>query len=187
LIYRLLILLALVLVGVAVWLTLTSEQTGRVAIQTSRRPGTDQGYAATDATVVQTGADGLPMYTLQAQHVQQDPQSDIIDLSAVHMTYRDTAGGQWQGHADQARARQDSAQIDLTGAVNLSGTFAGNDQPAHILTDELHVDTRAEVIQTGSAVKLLWAGVVVDARGLVVHIKNHNIRLDSDVRGQYVP
>jgi LPS export ABC transporter protein LptC len=187
LIYRLLILLALVLIGVAVWLTLTSGQTGRVTAQASRRPGPDQGYAATDATVVQTGADGLPMYTLQARHVQQDPNSDIVDLSSVHMTYRDTSGGQWQGHADQANARQDSAQIDLTGAVSLSGTFAGNDQPVHILTDKLHVDTRAEVIQTRSAVKLLWAGLVVDARGLVVHIKDHNIRLDSNVHGQYLP
>jgi LPS export ABC transporter protein LptC len=187
LIYRLLILLALVLVGVAVWLTLTSGQIGRVTAQPNRRAGPDQGYAATDATVVQTGADGLPMYTLEAQHVQQDPQSDVIDLTAVHMTYRDAAGGQWQGHADQAKARQDSAQIDLTGAVNLSGTFAGNEHPAHILTDELHVDTRAEVIQTRSAVKLLWAGVVVDGRGLVVHIKDHNIKLESDVHGRYVP
>jgi LPS export ABC transporter protein LptC len=187
LIYRLLILLALVLVGVAVWLTLTSGQTGRVAAPTSRRAEPDQGYAATNATLVQTGADGLPMYTLQAQHVRQDPDSDIIDLSTVHMTYRDSAGGQWQGHADQAQARQDSAQIDLSGSVTLSGTFAGNDQPAHVLTDKLHLDTRAQIIQTRSAVKLVWAGMVVDARGLVVHIKDHNIKLESDVHGRYVP
>jgi LPS export ABC transporter protein LptC len=187
LIYRLLILFALVLAGIAIWLTLSSGQTGPATARTSRPAGPDQGYAATDASVVETGTDGLPMYTLQAHRVQQDPDSDIIHLTTVHMTFRDTAGGQWQAQAAQATARRDSAQIELNGAVDVSGTFAGSDQPAHILTDRLHVDTHDEIIRTRAAVALSWSGNVVNARGMVLNIKDHNVKLESEVHGHFAP
>ena len=83
-------------------------------------------------------------------------------------------------------AQQESEQVELRGAVDVSGIFAGNDQPAHILTDTLHVDTRTQFIRTRSAVTLKWAAYVVDARGLVVNIKDHNIKLESEVHGHFV-
>ncbi len=185
-IYRLLILFGLVLAGVAIWLTLLSGQNGPVTAQASRAAGPDLGYSATDASLVETGADGLPLYTLQAHEVQQDPDSDLINLKTVHMTYRDTAGGQWQAQSDRATAQQDSALIDLAGDVDISGTFAGSALPAHILTDRLHVDTRKEIIRTASAPTLIWAGNATDAHCLVVDIKDHNVKLETDVHGHFV-
>jgi len=190
LIYRLLILFALVLAGVAVWLTLAPRQISPAVAQANRPNGPDQGYEASDAAVVETGADGLPMYTLQARRAQQDPASDIINLTTVHMTFNDSSGGRWQARSDRASATQDSAKVDLTGNVDVSGTFAGNDQPANIRTDRLRVDTRTEIIRTPSAltaVTLSWAGNVMNARGLVVDIKRHNVKLESDVHGHSVP
>jgi LPS export ABC transporter protein LptC len=178
LIYRLLILFGLVLAGVAVWLTLLSGPSGPVTAQANRSARPDQGYSATDASLVETGADGVPLYTLQAHQVQEDPDSDIINLKTVHMTYRDSAGGQWQARSDQGTAQQDSALIDLSGAVDVSGTFADSAQPAHIRSDQLHVDTRKEIIRTCAAVTLTWAGNVMGARCLVVDIKGHNLKLE---------
>jgi LPS export ABC transporter protein LptC len=183
--YRLLILFGMVLAGVALWLTLQSGQKP-IAPQANRPAGPDQGYSATEAAVVETGADGLPLYTLQARQIQQDPGSDIIHLQTVHMTYRDTSGGLWQGRSDQATAQQDSALIDLSGAVDISGTFAGSAQPAHILTDKLHVDIHQEVIRTCATATLIWAGNVTDARCLVVDVKEHNLKLETDVHGHFV-
>ena len=62
-IYRLLILFGLVLAGIAVWLTLGLGQQGPVTAQANRASVRDQGYSATDASLVETGADGRPMYT----------------------------------------------------------------------------------------------------------------------------
>jgi LPS export ABC transporter protein LptC len=185
-IYRLLILFGLALLIVAVWLTLGTGTQGPAAARTSGPSAADQGDAATDATVVETGADGLPMYTLQARQVQQDPDSNLVHLTTVHMTFNDTSGGRWQARSDRADAQQDSEQVDLMGAVDVSGIFSGSDQPAHILTDRLHVDTRAQIIRTRSPVTLKWTGYVVDARGLVVTIKDHNIKLESEVHGHFV-
>ena len=67
---------ALVLAVVAVWLTLRRACWARPRPARTGRAVADQGYSATDATVVETGADGLPMYTLQARQVQQDPDSN---------------------------------------------------------------------------------------------------------------
>jgi LPS export ABC transporter protein LptC len=187
LIYRLLILFGLALAAVAVWLTLGTGVMGPTTARSSRPSAADQGYSALGATVVETGADGLPMYTLQAQQVQQDPDSNLVNLTSVHMTFRDPSGGQWQARSDKAVAQQDSAQIDLSGAVDVSGLFAGTDQPAHMLTDTLHVDTHGDIIRTRSAVTLRWAGYVVDGRGLVVNIKDHNVKLESEVHGHFVP
>ncbi len=187
-IYRLLILFGLALAAVAVWLTLGGGAMGLgpATAQPNRPSAAEQGYAATQATVVETGPDGLPLYTLEAQQVRQDPDSNLVNLTTVHMTFRDSSGGLWQARSDQALAQQDSAQIDLAGAVDVFGTFAGNDQPAHVLTDKLHVDTRTDIIRTRSPVTLKWSGNVVDARGLLVNIKEHNIKLEADVHGHFV-
>jgi LPS export ABC transporter protein LptC len=182
--YRLLILLALALVAVAVWLTLAPRHAEPVAAQASGPAAADQGYSALEAQVIETGADGLPLYTLHAHRVQQTPDTDIINLTTVHMTSRDSAGGQWQGRSDTAVVQQDSSQIDLAGAIDMTGTFAGNSHPAHILTDKLHVDTQTEIIRTRSAVTLTWAGVLAETRGLVVSVKDQTASLEAGVHGQ---
>jgi LPS export ABC transporter protein LptC len=186
LIYRLLILLGLALVGFAVWVTLSPRQAEPVTAQNSGPARPDSGYSATDASMVETGADGLPLYTLQARRIRQDPATNIINLSTVHMTSRDNGGGEWQARADQAQARQDSAQIDLSGSVDLVGTIAGNDKPAHALTDRLHVDTHTGMISTPE-VTLNWGGIVVRAPAMVVNTKNYHVRLESQVHGHIAP
>jgi LPS export ABC transporter protein LptC len=184
LIYRLLILLALALVAVAVWLTLAPRQVEPVAAQASGPATAEQGYSARDAAVVETGPDGLPLYTLQAHQLQQNPDTDIINLTTVHMTYRDSAGGQWRGRSDTAQVQQDSSQIDLAGAIDITGTFAGSNQSPHILTDKLHVDTQTEMITTRSPVTLTWAGVIAAARGMVINVKDSTVILEAGVHGQ---
>lgn len=182
--YRLLIFLGLALVAVAVWLTLAPRRPEPVAAKSSGATAADQGYSARDASVVETGADGLPLYTLQARQVQQNPETDIINLTTVHMTYRGGADSQWQGRSDSAVVQQDSAQIDLAGAIELTGTFAGRTQPLHILTDQLHVDTQTQIIRNHSPVTVTWAGVIVEARGMVVNVKESTVKLEAGVHGQ---
>jgi LPS export ABC transporter protein LptC len=185
-IYRLLILLGLALVAVAVWLTLAPRHAEPVAAQTSGPAAAEQGYSARDAAVVETGPDGLPLYTLQAHEVRQNPDTDLITLTTVHMTRRDSSGGQWQTRSDTAVVQQDSSQIDLAGAIDVTGTFAGNDHPLHILTDRLHVDTQTEIISntTRSPVTITWAGIIAEARGLQVNVKNSTVELKAGVHGQ---
>lgn len=182
--YRLLILLGLALVGVAVWLTLAPRRAEPVAAQASGPAAADQGYSALDAALVETGADGLPLYTLQARQVQQNPDTGVINLETVHMSFRDSSGGLWQGRSDTAVVQQDSSQIDLAGAIDVAEVSSGSGQPPEILTDRLHIDTQTETIRTRSPVTLKWAGVVAQSRGLAVNIKQNLVILEAGVHGQ---
>ncbi|HTB66149.1 MAG TPA: LPS export ABC transporter periplasmic protein LptC [Steroidobacteraceae bacterium] len=185
-IYRLLILLALALVGIAVWLTLSPRQAEPVTAQNSGPARPDSGYAATDASLVETGADGRPLYTLQAHQIQQEPDTNIINLSTVHMSFQDS-GGEWQAHADRAQARQDAGQIDLSGSVDLIGLIAGNTKPLHALTDKLHIDTHTNLVSTRSGATIDWGGIVVHAPSLVVNTKDYRVRMESDTHGHDAP
>jgi LPS export ABC transporter protein LptC len=182
--YRLLILLGLVLVGVAVWLTLAPRRAEPVAAEASGPAAADQGYSALDAAVVETGADGLPLYTLQAHQVRQNPDTDIINLETVHMSFRDSAGNLWQGRSDTAIVQQDSSQIDLAGGIDIAEASSASTQPPQILTDLLHLDTQTEIIRTRSPYTLKWAGVVAQGRGLVVKVKENLVILEAGVHGQ---
>jgi LPS export ABC transporter protein LptC len=187
LIYRLLILLGMTLVGVAVWLTLAPRQTEPATARSGQQAGPDLGYSAGNASVVETGADGRPMYTLQAREVRQDPADNLVNLTDVHMTFHDSSGGQWQARADRAVARQDSPQIDLSGSIDGGGTFAGSDQPIHFTADTLHIDTGADLVQTQSAVTFTSFGKLLNARGMQINLKGHHVKLDSQVHGQFLP
>jgi lipopolysaccharide export system protein LptC len=185
--YRLLILLGLALAALAVWLTLATEQGRQVTAQASRPNAPEQGYAATDALVVETGTDGLPLYTLQAREVQQSPDDNLVNLTTVHMTFHDESGGQWQAQANHSQVRQDSAQIDLSGSIDAIGTFAGSALPVHFLSDTLHVDTQSDMLRTRSAVTLDWSGWKLSARGMETDLKNHRVKLEAQVHGSFIP
>jgi LPS export ABC transporter protein LptC len=138
--------------------------------------------------VVETGADGRPLYTLQAHEVRQDPDTQVTHLTTVHMTFRDSSGAEWQAHSDTAEVQQDSSKIDLSGSIDVWGLLGDNAQPAHILTDKLHVDTQTDIIRTTQPpVTLKWAGLMVEARTLVLNVKDHNVKLEGGVHGQLVP
>jgi LPS export ABC transporter protein LptC len=182
---RLFLIMAPIALGLAVWGTfkITARQSNATHVVATTEP--EPGYAAHNARIVETGADGKPMYSLQAVTIQQDPDNNNIDLTQVHMTFRDAYGGVWNATADQGRARPDSSRIDLKGNVDVRGSFAGVSQPAHFITDTLDIDTRADVIHTAAPVALDWNGNIVHARGLSASLKEHHVRLEADVHGQF--
>ncbi|HTY48377.1 MAG TPA: LPS export ABC transporter periplasmic protein LptC [Steroidobacteraceae bacterium] len=184
-IYRLLPVLALALIAVAAWLTLQRVPGGGAPPGHIAPP--EPGYTATDAHLVETGADGRPLYSLQARTIRQQPQSRDIVLDEVHMDFKDQEGGSWSARADYGLVQPESSQVQLSGRVDVTGVFPGNDQPAHIMTDTLSMDTRTEIIRTPAPVELDWAGTIVQARGLYASLKNHLITLEADVRGHSEP
>ncbi len=47
----------------------------------------DAGYAARDTEVIETGADGLELYRLEAELIRQRPDAGIVELERVRMDY----------------------------------------------------------------------------------------------------
>ena len=183
-IYRILAILAIIAVIVGS-LLLGGQQNGAPTSATVRRTAWDEGYSAQNARVVQTGADGLPLYTLNASTIRQLPNEDRVELTQVQMTFRDRNGTPWSATADQGTLQQAAGQVALSGNVQVVGTPPESQGPAQITTNALAVDLHDDIVSTHDAVTLLWAGRRESAVGLIANLKDYRVELESAVHGTF--
>lgn len=167
------------------WLALNGETTGPSVPATATVSAQTPGYSARNAVLLETGTNGLPMYTLRAAQIREQPASGVALLDRVEMQFRDADGQLWNARADEARVVDQAAQVELTGDVALSGALSGNPEPLRISTDRLNVDTHSEVVRTRDPVTIDWGGGQLQAHGLVVRLREQRIQLGSHVHGHY--
>jgi LPS export ABC transporter protein LptC len=183
-IYRIFAVLTIVAV-IAVSLLLSGQQSGTPASTTVQEMGWDEGYSAQNARLVQTGADGQPLYTLNAATIRQRPNAGQVGLTQVQMTFRDQNGAPWTASADHGTLEQAAGQVMLSGNVHVSGTPAAARGPAQITTDTLSVDLHGDLVSTRDPVTLLWAGAHLSSTGLVADLKDYRVQLESKVHGTF--
>jgi LPS export ABC transporter protein LptC len=148
---------------------------------------TGSGYAARDAQVIETGADGRPLYTLHAESIVQKPEAATVHLEEVDMDYRDDSGNRWRVRANAGRILEDASRIELAGEVRVMGTPPGEYADAVITTERLIFDAARDLVITREPVTLVWSGRQLRARGLVADLKAQHVRLESDVHGSFNP
>ena len=91
--YRVVALLAVLTLIVCIVL-LSGPQHEASALIAPERPLHDPGYSATNARLVQTGADGRPVYTLDAAQIQQQPNDGLVKMQQVRLGFRDSSGNE---------------------------------------------------------------------------------------------
>lgn len=183
-IFRIFAILTIVAVIVAS-LLLGGQPGGAPSSTTIQRTAWDEGYSAQNARLVQTGANGLPLYTLDAASIRQLPNEDQVQLTRVQMTFRDPNGTPWSATADHGTLEQTAGQIALSGNVHVVGTPPESQGTAQISTDVLSVDLHKDLVSTRNPVTLLWAGAVLTATGLVADLKDYRVELQSQVHGTF--
>ena len=99
---------------------LTAPQHESVARATAGPPLHDPGYSALQARLVQTGADGRPVYSLDAARIQQQPNRGLVELEQVLLGFRDDSGNQWTARAARGELAQGSGVVQLDGDVHPS-------------------------------------------------------------------
>ncbi|MGH8318032.1 MAG: LPS export ABC transporter periplasmic protein LptC [Steroidobacteraceae bacterium] len=183
-IYRLFALLTVIAV-IVVSLLLSRQQSGAPTSTPIQQTAWDEGYSAENARLVQTAADGLPLYTLNAATIRQLPNQDLVQLTEVQMTFRDKNGIPWTATADHGTLQQTAGQVALSGNVHVFGTPPQAQGPAQITTDALSVDLHSDVVSTEDRVTLLWAGAILNATGLSANLKDYRVHLESQVHGTF--
>jgi lipopolysaccharide export system protein LptC len=153
----------------------------------ARTPLHDPGYSARSARLVQTGADGRPLYTLDAAQIRQQPDSDIVELQQVQFEFRDSSSDQWTARAAHGELAQESGVVQLSGDVHVEGTLPESLEHAQISTEHLSFDTRAQVVTTHDPVTVLMSGRALEARGLTANLKERRVQLESAVHGSFLP
>ena len=146
----------------------------------------DLGYSARNATLVETGADGLPVYTLNANVIRQHP-GDGVEFEQVQMSFRDNEGQIWKGRADQGELTTDTGKVDLSGNVHVNGLLPGSNQMAELTTEKISVDTHEDIITTSAPVTVVSPRRRLESIGLVATLKEHHLVLESNVRGTLTP
>ncbi len=185
-IYRLAALAALLALVVGLVL-LTAPQPESVARASAGQPLHDPGYSAMQARLVQTGADGHPLYTLDAVQIQQQPNRGLVELQQVRLGFRDASGNEWTARAAHGEVPQGGGVVQLDGDVHVAGILPGTDQPAEIVSEHLAFDTNAQVVTTQAPVTITMSGRELAARGLVASLKEHRVHLESAVHGAFLP
>lgn len=147
----------------------------------------EPGYSARDAELTETGADGRPLYRLNAQVITQRPTDDSVQLDKVRMTYRAENSSQWALSAEHGTVRENNEHIELAGDVRVVGVVPGTNGLAQILTEKLSFDTRTEVASTREPVTLVWSGRKLHGKGLVASLKDRQVKLESGVHGRFTP
>lgn len=183
-IFRIFAVLTVVAVIVAS-LLLPGQQSGAPSSAAVRRTAWEEGYSAQKARVVQTGTDGLPLYTLDATTVRQLPNEDQVQLTQVQMTFRDRNGTSWSATADRGTLQQSAGLVALSGNVQVFGTPIESQGPARITSDALSVDLHNDLVSTHDPVTLLWAGRRESAVGLTANLKDYRVDLESAVHGTF--
>jgi LPS export ABC transporter protein LptC len=161
---------------------LGGEQRATTATTTVEASSAELGYSARNATLVETGADGLPVYTLNANVIRQHP-GDGVEFEQVQMSFRDADGQTWKGRADQGELTTETGKVDLTGNVHVSGLLPGSEQMADLAT----VNTHEDIISTAEPVTVNSPGRQLKSIGLVATLKEHHLLLESNVRGTFSP
>ena len=170
---------------VIAWLLLDRAQNAAIPVPRAMPAAPSAGYWARQAEIIETGADGRAMYTVRASLIRQLPDEQSVLLDEVQMRLRDDNGQLWDARAAHGRILEDSTQLDLHGDVVLSGLLA--DEPAHLTTEQLSLDTRTEIVTTKDPVLVDWAGQRLQSLGLDANLKDLRLKLESDVHGSYKP
>ena len=177
------LLFAAIIVG-SFWLG--GEQRATTSTTTIEASSADLGYSARNATLVETGEDGLPLYTLNATVIRQHP-GDGVEFEQLQMSFRDAGGQIWKGRADLGELTTETGKVDLSGNVHVDGVLPGSEQMADLATEKLSVDTHEDIISTAEPVEIDSIGRQLKSTGLLATLKEHHLVLESNARGTFNP
>src|SRR5688572_23728266 len=115
-VWRIFLIGALLLVAAA---TLFSrrERPGELPVMTKAVEPPQPGYFMSGAHIVQTGPDGLPLYRVRAERIQQDPEELTVTLHNLELDYEVAAdqgtAPNWTLTAKRGHMPQDATRIEL--------------------------------------------------------------------------
>jgi LPS export ABC transporter protein LptC len=148
----------------------------------------DPGYSATDAVIVQMGVDGLPRYRLEAERLEQDPQSLKVSLQALRFETHARDDAPWQVRAPEGLLSADARRLDLSGGVTVSTTSkALRNGGLQLVTARLQYDLESSRMRAPGAVKVSLQGHELAATGLEANLRTGQVRLQSAIRGRFTP
>jgi len=174
-----LLLLLVVALVAALW---RWQPIGEGATTTAGTTGSQPGYVATGAELVDTGEDGQPQFRLQASRISQQHPGAIVELDEPRIDYQGTT--RWQLTARSGTLPQDASSVNFTGDVRAAAE-RGREAPLVIRTETLDIDLIRRRAETSAEVAVELGRNRLAATGLHADMKADSLRLESAVHGEY--
>jgi LPS export ABC transporter protein LptC len=143
----------------------------------------EPGFVALGAQIIETGDNGQPVYTLDAQRIEQPMPQGIVYLTAPVLHYEPSGGNPWVLTAERGQLPQSGHTADLSGNVSAEGKPQGSAELMHFNTSRLHVDMQQQLATTAAQVHVAWAGRLLTGRGMRADLKSGELQLFKDVSG----
>jgi len=153
------------------------------ATETARDPG----YSASDAEIIQTGADGTPRYRLRAARIEQDPRTLEVDLQQIRLETRDVDAARWQVDAAKGTLSSNAERLRLEGEVRLEGGDPRDADRVRMTTSALDYDLQGGQVRAAGAVRITLHDHVLEGTGLEANLRTRQVRLNADVHGRFAP
>ena len=138
-----------------------------------------------DASLVATDDSGRLVYRIEAPHITHDPADDsaVLDRPRLHWLQGD--GPPLRIAASAGRADAAARRVRLTGGVTIVDESTGT--RIEFRAPDLLVDGLERTASTESEVLVFAAQGEIRGVGLVADMNRGIIRIESGVRGRYVP
>jgi LPS export ABC transporter protein LptC len=149
------------------------------------RPAPD-GFYMTGAEITAPDAQGLPQYRLIAEEIRQVALGGETLLRDVRVEYNMYSPSPWLLTAPQGRVSENQAELELWGGVEVIGD-SGDHGAARVVTDHLAVDIETSVARTDAPVALTLGPHQLRGTGLVAHLLEERLQLQSQVNGRFLP
>ncbi|HTT06907.1 MAG TPA: LPS export ABC transporter periplasmic protein LptC [Steroidobacteraceae bacterium] len=180
------IFLLLAVVVLAALLYMQEPESGNSTATPAQTAAAEPGFVALGAQIIETGDNGQPLYTLDAQRIAQPVPDGIIYLTAPVLHYEPAGANPWVLTAQQGQLPQSAQNADLSGMVNASGTPQGSQRMIRFRTSTLHVDMQKQLATTAAVVHIDWGGSLVSGHGMHADLKSGEVKLFHAVSGAIV-
>jgi lipopolysaccharide export system protein LptC len=140
------------------------------------------GYYLKDAVFRGLDTEGHIVYRLAAARIDQARDSDILELAAVEITYRDEQDVPWIIRASRARSTADRSVIELEGDVTIESSGPG--EFTRIESSDLRLEPNNYFASTSGPVRFAYGNNRIYAVGLKAYLQDERIDLESEVHAE---
>ena len=155
----------LMIAGLWTWLTPHRLHSDAATSEAGAQTADDLGFAAVDAELIETGADGAPLYRLRAQRIAQQHPDAAVELESPQLSYDDRAHGLWTLRATRVTLSADRHSVTFDGEVQARRTVPRS-QPLVLRTATLQVELQSRLADTSAPVDIEWGRAQLHAGGL---------------------
>lgn len=143
-------------------------------------------YFMEDFSVTQMNEQGVPAYVLRAARVQHYSDDNSSEIIAPHVEMRDPQGD-WSVAAGRAVVFGDTDIIHLYDQVKIRREKSAQRDELAIDTSYLKIDAQKKLAETDQPAHISTSSMELDSQGMVFDGARDILKLTSSVRGTHVP